>query len=60
MAGDGHGCDRLPLLDKGRLVAEGAPEAVLTPEILARVYGVTAHFARDDGGLVVAQRDLAR
>lgn len=35
-------CDRLLLLDQGRLVADGAPDAVLTDAALARVYGVTA------------------
>lgn len=53
-------CDRLAVLDAGRIVAEGPPEAVLTPDLLARVYGVTAHFARDAEGLVVAPRGLAR
>ncbi|HEX8447536.1 MAG TPA: ABC transporter ATP-binding protein [Sphingomonas sp.] len=35
-------CDRLLLLDAGRLAADGRPEAVLTPERLAAVYGVAA------------------
>jgi len=37
-------CDRLVLLDRGRVAAEGKPMAVLTPENLARVYAVTAAF----------------
>jgi len=53
-------CDRLAVLDAGRIVAEGPPEAVLTPALLARIYGVTAHFAREAGALVVAPLDLAR
>ncbi|TVV74971.1 ABC transporter ATP-binding protein [Sphingomonas solaris] len=36
-------CDRLLLLDGGRLVADGAPDAVLTDTALARVYGIIAH-----------------
>jgi cytidylate kinase len=32
-------CRRLLLLDRGRVVADGAPETVLTDEILAPVYG---------------------
>lgn len=35
-------CDTLYLLDKGKLVAQGAPSAVLTDENLQKVYGVKA------------------
>ncbi|WP_340264604.1 ABC transporter ATP-binding protein [Sphingobium mellinum] len=35
-------CDRLLLMDRGRLVADGAPMAVLTEERLAEVYGISA------------------
>ncbi|WP_324741131.1 ABC transporter ATP-binding protein [Tsuneonella sp. CC-YZS046] len=35
-------CDRLLLIDKGRLVADGAPAHVLTPERLDAVYGIRA------------------
>lgn len=35
-------CDRLLLLDQGRLVADGAPMAVLTPDALRDVYGIAA------------------
>lgn len=35
-------CDRLLLMDRGRLVADGAPGEVLTDDALARVYGITA------------------
>ncbi|MEU3740332.1 ABC transporter ATP-binding protein [Streptomyces sp. NPDC032198] len=38
-------CDRLYVLDAGRLVASGAPKEVLTSELLAQVYGVTAEVA---------------
>ena len=34
------GADRLLLLDRGSVVAEGAPETVLDPDLLARVYGI--------------------
>ena len=37
-------CDRLALLDRGRMAAEGKPAEVLTPETLAQVYAVTAAF----------------
>ena len=32
-------CDRLVMLNEGRVVAEGAPPEVLSPEVLASVYG---------------------
>ncbi|MEU0879186.1 ABC transporter ATP-binding protein [Lentzea sp. NPDC005914] len=36
-------CDRLYVLDEGRLVAGGTPHDVLTPELIAKVFHVTAH-----------------
>lgn len=35
-------CDRLILMDRGCTVADGPPSAVLTPDNLARIYGVGA------------------
>ena len=35
-------CDHLVVLDRGRVVTEGAPETVLTEELLADVYGLDA------------------
>ena len=43
-------CDRLVLLDAGRVVADGAPAQVLTPDRLAQVYGIAA---RIEDGLVL-------
>ncbi|UZW54170.1 ABC transporter ATP-binding protein [Sphingobium sp. JS3065] len=37
-------CDRLVLMDRGSLVADGAPLDVLTEERLARVYGISARI----------------
>ena len=37
-----HYCDRLYLMEQGRIVAEGTPAQVLTPATIARVYGVAA------------------
>jgi iron complex transport system ATP-binding protein len=36
-------CDLLYVIDSGRIVASGAPYDVLTPELLAEVFGVRAH-----------------
>ncbi len=37
-------CHRVLVMADGALVADGAPRAVLTPELLAQVYGITAFF----------------
>ena len=42
-------CDRLALLANGRLRAEGAPHAVLSPEHLAESYGIRAQFGQAEG-----------
>jgi iron complex transport system ATP-binding protein len=39
-----HFFDRLVLLDDGRVVADGPPEEVLTPERIRAVYGVDPRF----------------
>jgi iron complex transport system ATP-binding protein len=36
-------CDRLVLLADRKVVADGPPQSVLTPAILARTYGMAAH-----------------
>ncbi|GBD11848.1 Fe(3+) dicitrate transport ATP-binding protein FecE [bacterium HR23] len=48
-------CHRLVLLHQGRVVAEGPPDAVLTPANLEEVFGVSALIYRDPatGRLVV-------
>lgn len=47
-------CTRLILIDKGKVVADDVPDAVLTPERLKTVYGVEAFIDRtENGGLVV-------
>jgi iron complex transport system ATP-binding protein len=45
-------CDRLHVLEGGRIVASGAPAEVLEPALLQRVYGVAVGVARhpDRGG----------
>ncbi|HUT56119.1 MAG TPA: ABC transporter ATP-binding protein [bacterium] len=42
-------CDRLHVLDGGRIVASGAPAEVLDPALLERVYGVAVGVARHPG-----------
>ncbi|MBW4716603.1 heme ABC transporter ATP-binding protein [Saccharothrix obliqua] len=39
-------CDRIHVLDAGRVVASGTAEEVLTPEVLADVFRVRAHVVR--------------
>ncbi|HWH01484.1 MAG TPA: ABC transporter ATP-binding protein [Pilimelia sp.] len=43
-------CDRLAVLDGGRLVALGTPAEVLTPALIAQVYGVAARVSTDERG----------
>lgn len=44
--------DRVVMMDGGRIVADGDPAAVLTPERIAAVYGVTSHLVTlADGAL---------
>ena len=45
-------CDRLYAVKEGRVVADGTPEEVLTPELIRTVYEVNAEVFRDrEGGL---------
>lgn len=43
-------CDRLVVLDKGRVVAAGTPTEVLTAELISSVYGVAARVTVEDTG----------
>lgn len=45
-------CTRLWVMHRGRLVADGAPGAVLTPELLAEVFHIRAHYAQTPDGPV--------
>lgn len=51
-------CSRLILLDKGSIVADGPPQAVLTPERLRAVYAVESYFGEAAGKPVVVPLDL--
>ncbi|MCX2801064.1 ABC transporter ATP-binding protein [Microbulbifer thermotolerans] len=42
-------CDRILLLQDGRLLAQGVPEDVFTPALIGDVYGVRCEFRRRDG-----------
>ncbi|MBP2337276.1 iron complex transport system ATP-binding protein [Saccharothrix coeruleofusca] len=54
-------CDRLVLLQRGRVVADGPAERVLTPALLREVFEVDADVDRDSAGrLAVAYRGPAR
>jgi iron complex transport system ATP-binding protein len=44
--------DRVLVMDRGRLVAEGSPRAVFTPERIAEVFGVDAIIADSEVGPV--------
>ena len=52
-------CDRLVLIDHGRVSADGAPKDVLTLESLRGVYGIEAFIGQDPGGLLLIPTDLA-
>ncbi|MGS1094482.1 ABC transporter ATP-binding protein [Aquamicrobium terrae] len=52
-------CSRLILLDRGRIVADGPPASVLTPQSLRAIYGVEAWFGEADGAPIVHPLDLA-
>ena len=51
-------CDRLAVLERGRLVALGAPVEVLTPKRLQDTFGVQAHYLVDpyDGAQILRFR----
>lgn len=46
-------CDTVLVLENGRVANAGTPEVVLTPELLARVYGITALRQTEDGQTIL-------
>ncbi|WJS86028.1 ABC transporter ATP-binding protein [Paracoccus sp. TOH] len=53
-------CTRLVMLHQGGIAADGPPEAVLTAENLARVFGITAHLVQGPDGLMFQPLDTLR
>jgi iron complex transport system ATP-binding protein len=53
-------CTRLLMMDRGRLVADGPPAQVLTPDNLQRVFGISAYFAETPEGPVFQPMQVSR
>lgn len=53
-------CTRIILLDKGKIVADGAPAEVLTQNRLRTVYGVNAFISNAEGQMVIQPLSLAK
>ena len=51
-------CTRLMLLGGGRLVADGAPGDVLTPDNLTEHFNIIAHFAQTEAGPIFQPLDV--
>lgn len=49
-------CDRVLVLDHGRVAAEGAPREALSSEVLAKVFRLDGALVETPAGLVVAAR----
>ncbi|WP_395670760.1 ABC transporter ATP-binding protein [Phenylobacterium sp.] len=49
-------CDRLVVIHHGRVVAEGAPQDALSPQVLFEVFGLAARLIETDAGPVLAAR----
>lgn len=47
-------CDRLVLLQQGRVLASGAAATVLTPALLSQAYDIDAHFDTTTATVIVA------
>ena len=52
-------CDRVLVLDHGRVAAQGVPAEALSPTVLAKVFRLDGALIETPAGLVVAARRLA-
>ncbi len=52
-------CDRVVVLNHGRIAANGAPAGTLTPDLLRSVFGVSALVSHDAGGMILTPIALA-
>lgn len=50
------GCQRVALLQEGRIISVGQPGDVLTPEAILSLYGVSVDLLRDTDGKAIAFR----
>ena len=48
--------DRVVVMNAGRVVAEGRPMSALTPDVLAQVFGLAAHWVEGQDGPLLATR----
>ena len=46
-------CDRVIVLFDGRIIAQGTPQAIFSPGVLARAFGAPCRVTRSDGHLIV-------
>jgi iron complex transport system ATP-binding protein len=51
-------CHRLALLHRGKLVAHGAPDLVLTPDRIEFAFGVRAEISRKNGSLLITPWEI--
>lgn len=49
-------CDRLLVLDRGRVAADAAPREALSPEVLAATFGLSGRLVETESGLVPVVR----
>ena len=49
--------DRVLVLERGRLVADGPPAAALAPAVIASVWGVQAHWLGEPGARALVARN---
>jgi len=55
-------CDRIVVMMEGQILSDGPPAEALTAEVLAKAYGVDAHWAAGESGPlldVIARRSLS-